>query len=258
LEDEIGQLASWVLASRRIVVFTGAGVSTESGIPDFRSPGGVWERYDPEGFTFQRFLSSEEARTRYWEMSTEMYQVLKRAKPNTAHQAIAELERLGRLDCVITQNIDGLHQAAGNSHDRVIELHGTALSVKCLKCGKPYERDAIQGRITREARSPTCDHCRGLLKPATISFGQQMPEHETTEAFRRAQSCEVFLVVGSSLLVQPAASLPLVALRYGASLGIINRDPTPCDDLAQAVIHGSAGSVLGRVIDEVKAGHGLH
>jgi NAD-dependent deacetylase len=253
MDEMINRVASWIVSYKKLVVFTGAGVSTESGIPDFRSPGGVWSRYDPEDFTFKRFLASEEVRSHYWQMSTELYQMLKTAKPNAAHMVIATLERMGRLDCVITQNIDGLHQSAGCAHERVIELHGTALSVKCLGCGRTYERDEVQDRIKTGDRAPTCDDCQGPLKPATISFGQQMPERETAEAFRKAKSCEVFLVIGSSLLVQPAASLPIVARDNEAFLGIINKDATPYDRLAQAVIHGSAGVVLEHILRVVNA-----
>lgn len=252
MEDACHRVAQWISSSRRLVVFTGAGVSTESGIPDFRSPGGVWERYNPEDFTFQRFQESEEARLRYWAMSTEMYQVLKAARPNAAHLAIADLYRMKRLDCVITQNIDGLHQAAGLPRDRVIELHGTALEVGCLSCGKRYDRDEIQERLLRSLHSPRCEDCHGLLKPATISFGQQMPQRETAEAFRRAEQSDVFLVVGSSLVVQPAASLPLTAKKAGAVLVILNRDPTPYDSLADTLIRGSAGEALKEIVGEVR------
>jgi NAD-dependent deacetylase len=253
MDAMVNRVAEWIVGAKRLVVFTGAGVSTESGIADFRSPGGIWERYDPEDFTFQRFVANEESRIKYWAMSTELYGTLKAARPNAAHTAIAGLEGMGRLDCVITQNIDGLHQASGVSPDRVIELHGTALVVGCLSCGKRYERDRIQERIAAGVQSPRCDDCQGLLKPATISFGQAMPEQETNEAFRRAAQCDLFLVVGSSLVVQPAASLPLAAKRAGAALVIVNRDPTPYDALAVAVIHGSAGSVLERIVGQAMA-----
>jgi|YNPNPStandDraft_1061719.scaffolds.fasta_scaffold01500_4 NAD-dependent deacetylase len=253
MEGAWQRVVQWISSSRRLVVFTGAGVSTESGIPDFRSPGGLWERYNPDDFTFQRFVQSEEARLRYWAMSTEMYNLLKRARPNAAHLAIADLHRMGRLDCVITQNIDGLHQAAGLPQDRVIELHGTALAVGCLSCGKRYEREEIQERVARSSSSPRCDECGGLLKPATISFGQQMPQRETAEAFRRAEQSDLFMVVGSSLVVQPAASLPLTAKKAGAALVILNRDPTPYDSLADALLRGSAGETLEKIVGELKA-----
>ncbi len=252
MEDKLKQLARWIVGSKRLVVFSGAGLSTESGIPDFRSPGGVWDRYNPEDFTFQNFLSSETSRERYWQMATELYEPIKKAKPNQAHLALAELERLGKLDCVITQNIDGLHFKAGNSEERVIQLHGTAIFVSCLNCNKRYDRDEIQQRILRGQKAPRCDDCGGILKPATISFGQSMPERETEDAYRRSSACNLFIVVGSSLVVQPAAQMPLVAKRSGARLAIINRDPTPYDDLADIVIHGQAGSVMASIMEHVR------
>jgi len=252
MEEKLRQIAQWIVTSKRVVVFSGAGLSTESGIPDFRSPGGVWDRYDPEDFAFQNFLASEASRERYWQMATELYKPIKTARPNQAHLAIAELERLGRLDCVITQNIDGLHFKAGNSEERVIELHGTAIYVSCLNCNKRYDRDEIQERIQRGQKAPRCDECGGALKPATISFGQSMPERETQEAYRRSSTCDLFIVVGSSLVVQPAASMPLVAKRNGARLVIINRDPTPYDSIADAVVHGQAGSTVASILESVK------
>ncbi|HYA89944.1 MAG TPA: Sir2 family NAD-dependent protein deacetylase [Thermodesulfobacteriota bacterium] len=252
MEDRLRQVAHRIVSSKRVIVFSGAGLSTESGIPDFRSPGGVWDRYQPEDFTFQNFLASETSRERYWQMATEFYEPIKKAQPNQAHLAIAELEKLGKLDCVITQNIDGLHFKAGNSEEKVIQLHGTAIFVSCLSCKKRYRRDEIQERIIRGQKAPRCDDCGGLLKPATISFGQSMPERETQEAYDRSSTCDLFIVVGSSLVVQPAASMPLVAKRNGATLAIINRDPTPYDDLADVVIHGQAGSVMATILEYVK------
>jgi NAD-dependent deacetylase len=233
-------------------VFSGAGLSTESGIPDFRSPGGVWDRYDPEDFTFQNFLASEASRERYWQMATEFYEPIKTAQPNRAHLAIAELEKLGKLDCVITQNVDGLHHKAGNSEERVIELHGTAIFVSCLNCSKRYDRDEIQERVLRGQKVPRCDDCGGILKPATVSFGQAMPQRETQEAYQRSPACDLFIAVGSSLVVQPAASMPLVAKRNGAKLAIINRDPTPYDDIADAIVSGQAGSAMAGILEYVK------
>ncbi|MBP1700484.1 MAG: sir2 family protein [Deltaproteobacteria bacterium] len=236
MEDKLKEVAQWIAASKRVIVFSGAGLSTESGIPDFRSPGGVWDRYDPEDFYFQNFLASEASREKYWQMATEMYEPIKKAQPNQAHLAIAELEKLGKLDCVITQNIDGLHFKGGNSEEKVIQLHGTAIFVSCLSCKKRYDRNEIQKRIKEGQKAPRCDDCGGLLKPATISFGQSMPEKETEEAYRRSSLCDLFIVVGSSLVVQPAASMPLVAKRNGAKLVIINRDQTPFDDMADLVV----------------------
>ena len=256
MEDKLKQAARWIVASKKVIVFSGAGLSTESGIPDFRSPGGVWDRYNPEDFYFQNFLASETSREKYWQMATEMYEPIKMAQPNQAHLAIAELEELGKLDCVITQNIDGLHFKAGNSEEKVIQLHGTAIFVSCLSCQKRYDRDEIQEQIKKGQRAPRCNDCGGLLKPATISFGQSMPEKETQEAYHRASLCDLFIVIGSSLVVQPAASMPLVAKRNGARLVIINRDPTPYDDMADPVIHDQAGSTMATILERVKKGMG--
>jgi NAD-dependent deacetylase len=251
MTKQIEEVARWILDAKRVVVFTGAGLSTESGIPDFRSPGGVWDRYNPEDFYFQNFLASEASREKYWQMATEMYEPMKKAPPNAAHLAIGEMERLGKLDCVITQNIDGLHFKAGNSEGKVIQLHGSAMHVICLDCGKRYDRDEIQERLKKGLKVPYCDDCKGPLKPATISFGQSMPERETQEAYRRSSLCDLFIVIGSSLVVQPAASMPLVAKRNGAKLVIINRDPTPYDHSADIVIHSLAGPTMASILKKV-------
>jgi NAD-dependent deacetylase len=252
MNDPIEKVAEWINQSKRIVVFVGAGLSTESGIPDFRSPGGLWDKYDPSEFYFDRFLSSESSREKYWQMATETYELMKDAKPNQAHLAVAELERLGKLDCLITQNIDGLHFKAGNSPEKVLELHGTAMHVTCLNCNKRFDRDAVQARITGGEKSPRCDRCKGLLKPATISFGQSMPERETREAYERSAACDLFIVIGSSLLVQPAAHMPVVAKRGGAKLVIINRDGTACDDFADIIVNGKAGPTMAAVLERVR------
>jgi NAD-dependent deacetylase len=252
MEELIERIAEFIIESRRLVVFTGAGASTESGIADFRSPGGVWDKYDPEDFYFQRFLASEESREKYWQMSTEMYESLRNAEPSRVHLAIAELEKLDKLDCVITQNIDGLHQKVGNSRERIIELHGTALSVSCLSCRRKYDRDEVQERIREGVKVPRCDDCGGLLKPDTISFGQAMPVQETNEAYKRSFDSDLFIVVGSSLVVQPAASMPINAKQGGAKLVIINRDPTPHDGYADVVINGPAGEAMARVLQKVR------
>lgn len=228
----------------RLIVFTGAGISTESGIPDFRSPGGVWSRYRP--VLFQEFLASQEARETYWARKMEAYDAFAAAQPNAGHRAIAELERRGRLQLLITQNIDGLHEVAGNSPERILELHGTERWVSCLDCGKRFGREAIQQRLLAGERAPQCDDCGGWLKPATISFGQQLDSTVLERAFRESRNCAAFLVVGSSLSVQPAASLPQLAKSSGAWLGILNRDPTPLDALADWRSQGAAGPVLER------------
>ena len=252
MEDKLIQVARWIVTSKKVIVFSGAGLSTESGIPDFRTPGGVWDRYNPEDFYFQNFIASETSREKYWQLATEMGEPARMGAPNQAHLAVAELEKLGRLDCVITQNIDGLHFKAGNSEEKVIQLHGTSIFVSCLSCQKRYDRDAIQERVKKGQKVPRCVDCGGILKPATVSFGQSMPEKETREAYHRSSLCDLFIVVGSSLVVQPAASMPLVAKRSGARLVIINRDPTPCDDMADVVIHGQAGPTMANILEHVK------
>ena len=252
MEHKIDEVARLIAGAKKVVVFVGAGLSTESGIPDFRSPGGVWDRYDPADFDFQNFLSRESSREKYWQMATEMYEAMKDAQPNAGHMAVAELERLGKLDCLITQNIDGLHFKAGNSGEKVLELHGTAMHVACLSCQKRYDRGPIQERVAAGEKAPRCDSCGGLLKPATISFGQSMPERVTAEAFRRSAACDVFIVIGSSLVVYPAAQMPVEAKRAGAKLIIINRDATPCDSMATIVLRGPAGPTMGAILEKVK------
>ena len=235
------------------MVLTGAGISTESGIPDFRSPGGIWSRYDPEEFTYQNFVRSRAHRELYWQMSLQIYPVLAAAQPNAAHHAVAELERQGRLRAVVTQNIDGLHQRAGSSPDCVIEIHGTALFVECLSCGDRTSREEIQARVAGGEKAPECHRCGGILKPATISFGQAMPERETALALEHAQSCDSFLVIGSSLVVFPAAHLPIRAVEAGAKLLIVNLEPTPCDDYAEIALHGKAGEIMSSLMAAMRS-----
>jgi len=183
-------------------------------------------------------------------MGAALYPVLKRAQPNRAHVALAELERRGGLRRIITQNVDGLHQRAGSTPERIIEIHGTALEVACLTCGDRQDREPVQARFAAGDLDPRCG-CGGLLKPATISFGQAMPERETQAAFADAAAADVFLVVGSSLVVFPAANLPQVARDHGAQLVIVNREPTPYDDVADVVLHGGAGEILGAVVEQI-------
>ena len=251
--SQIDTAADMITQSKKLVVFTGAGMSTESGISDFRSPGGVWSRFDPSELSFQKFLSSEESREKYWEFSTSSWGEMAAAQPNPGHQAIAELNSLGKLDCVITQNIDGLHQRSGIPEEKVTELHGTARWVSCLECGQRYPREQIQDRLKGGIKVPRCDSCGGILKPATISFGQAMPERETRQAQNRSVACDLFLVAGSSLVVYPAAQMPLIAKDSGAGLIIINLTPTPHDPHADVVIHDQTGPALSQIIDRVKA-----
>jgi len=234
--------------AQRILVFSGAGLSTESGIPDFRSPGGVWTKYDPSDFYFHRIISDERTRAKYWRMSSEMYRDMKDAIPNPAHLAIKRLEDRGKLLAIVTQNIDRLHHKAGNSPDKIIEIHGTAFSVSCLSCGKRYDRDEIEERLRSGVEAPACDHCGGILKPETISFGQSMPQEKMTRALRLAENCDLCLVLGSSLVVYPAASVPQEAAGSGAALIIVNRDETPLDSRADVAIHASVTEVMKEMV----------
>lgn len=236
-----------------ILIFSGAGLSTESGIPDFRSPGGLWDRYDPSEFDFQKFTSNESSREKYWQMSVDAYSLMKDAQPNRAHLAIAALEGTGKLLAIVTQNIDHLHHKAGNSPEKIIEIHGTAFSVSCLSCGKVYERDVIEERIRSGIKVPYCDDCSGMLKPETISFGQAMPQDKMAASFRHADACDLCIVLGSSLVVYPAASIPARAVEAGAKLLIINRDETPLDQHADLVVHDSLGKALGDMIETISS-----
>lgn len=248
MDDLIAKGAQIVKEAKKILVFSGAGMSTESGIPDFRSPGGVWSKYDPSDFYFDKIISSEKAREKYWEMSTEFYDTMKDAVPNRAHLAIRAIEDSGKLLAIVTQNIDNLHHKAGNSPERIIEIHGTAFSVSCLSCGKKYNRDDIQERLNSGVKVPYCDDCAGILKPDTISFGQAMPEDKMADALMYARECDLCIVLGSSLVVYPAASVPVHAVQNGARLIIINRDETPLDTEADLLSHDSVSEALGQMV----------
>lgn len=248
MSDPVARAAALVREAKRIVAFSGAGISTESGIPDFRSPGGVWTRYDPRDFTFDRFVSSAEARKLYWARSAEFYQVIQRAEPNAGHRALVELETAGKLLALVTQNVDGLHQKAGHAADRVIELHGNATRVSCLRCGKQWPRGEVQGWLRDGVEVPTCDACGGILKPMTVSFGQAMPVEATARAFRLAGECDLLLCVGSSLQVYPAAAIVPTAKEAGARLVLVNLAPTDHDAMADAAIAAKAGDALPRIV----------
>jgi NAD-dependent deacetylase len=249
----VQRAAELLSSSTDLVVLTGAGISTESGIPDFRSPGGIWTKYDPQEFTYQNFVANRAHRERYWKMSLDIHPVLAGAEPNAAHRAVADLERRGHLRAVITQNIDGLHQRAGSSPDLVIEIHGTALHVVCLSCSDRLPREQVQARVRAGETAPTCLSCGGILKPATVSFGQAMPERETALAFEHAEHADVFLVIGSSLVVHPAAYLPVRAVEHGAKLVVVNLETTPCDRLATVVVHGKAGARMSEILQAMAA-----
>ncbi|MDT8420377.1 MAG: NAD-dependent protein deacylase [Desulfuromonadales bacterium] len=247
LQQQVKAAALLVTRARTISAFTGAGISTESGLADFRSPGGLWDRY--RVVTYPEFLASRDARVEYWSMRRELIPTLLDAAPNPAHEALAALERIGKLAGVITQNIDGLHQAAGNSN--VIELHGTNRSAACLNCGRRWPIEEIQPRLEGGDLDPHCPDCEGLIKPETVSFGQSMPAAAMDAAYALAAESDLMLMIGSSLEVHPAASLPPFAADNGARLIFINRSETPYDDLAQIVCRQSAGEFMTLLVEEL-------
>jgi len=236
------QLARMVAEARRVVVFTGAGMSTESGIPDFRSPGGVWSRMKP--IYFQDFVASEERRREAWTRAFSGAAGWVGAKPNAGHFAVARLAIQGKVDVVITQNVDNLHQDSGIPEERIIELHGNAAYAKCLACGERHELADLKGPFLERGVIPACRACGGLVKTATISFGQPMPAEAMARAEAAALACDLFLVLGSSLVVFPAAGLPLTAKGSGAALAIVNREPTDQDAFADLVLHDEIGAVM--------------
>lgn len=231
---------SLIKEARSISALTGAGISTESGISDFRSPGGVWERY--RIVTYQEFRRSHEARVEYWKMKKELFEEMKGSRPNAAHKALADLERWGPLQCLITQNIDGLHQDAGSKN--VIEIHGTNRKAVCLDCGQTLSIEVIQACLESGETDPACGSCGGHIKPATISFGQAMPEEEMKRAYACVTASDLLLMIGSSLQVEPAASIPREAHRSGAKLIFINRTETAWDSIAHLIFRERAGHVL--------------
>ena len=234
-------LARFLSASRRAVVFTGAGISTESGIPDFRSPGGVWSKMQP--IMFQDFVASREMRREAWSRVFNRTAGWTGAAPNAGHRAVAALVEQGKVSAIITQNVDNLHQASGAPADKIIELHGNASYAKCLDCGKRHELDDLEMPWRRDEEI-VCLYCAGLLKTATISFGQAMPEAEMMSATEESRACDLFLVLGSSLVVFPAAGLPIEAKRHGAKLAIVNREPTELDGYADLVLNTEIGPLM--------------
>lgn len=245
----IAQVAQWLASSRAAVAFTGAGISTESGIPDFRSPGGVWSKY--RTVYFDEFLESAEARHEYWRQKCEAHREFASAGPNAGHRVLADWEAAGRIRGVITQNIDELHQLAGSR--KVLELHGTARRAACLDCSARFDIEPFVTQFLADDRAPDCPECGGRLKHATVSFGQSLPAAVLMEAARWSREADVFLAIGSSLVVTPAADLPRAAKQRGARLVIINRDPTPLDYMADAKLGGSIGEVLTSVATELRS-----
>jgi NAD-dependent deacetylase len=238
----IDRLRALVDEAGVIVPFTGAGISTECGIPDFRSPGGIWTKMRP--IDFSDFLASQDARDESWRRRFAMQEQFGGARPGRGHQALASLYRAGKSPGVVTQNIDNLHQASGIASEHVVELHGNTTYATCLDCAARYELPWVKQFFDASGRAPSCTSCGGHIKTATVSFGQAMPEREMQRAEELTRAADLFIAIGSSLVVWPAAGFPLMAKRNGASLVIINRDPTEFDDIADLVVRHDIGEVL--------------
>jgi NAD-dependent deacetylase len=255
LETAIARLQQLVHGAHTLVPFTGAGISTECGIPDFRSPGGLWTKNQP--IPFDEFMSSQEARNESWRRRFVMEEQFASAKPGRGHRALASLYRAGKVPAVITQNIDNLHQASGISPADVIELHGNTTFALCLDCDQRYELSWVRGHMQAgNGCAPDCPACGGYIKTGTISFGQAMPDGAVRRAQDLAQSCDLLVAIGSSLVVWPAAGLPLMAKRSGAKLVIINREPTDFDEIADLVARYDIGTVLEPFVREHSAACG--
>ena len=245
MQSDIERIVKCVGEAKRIVAFTGAGISAESGIPTYRDTDGLWMQYDPNKYaSIDYFLQDS---SYYWNFFREVrYPLLfEKAKPNPGHIALAELEEIGKLTCVITQNIDGLHQEAGSK--RVIELHGNTRIIRCLNCSKEYTAENVY-EMTETQMPPLCPDCRGILKPAVVFFGESLPEEAVQAAYDESESCDLFLVVGSSLVVYPAAHIPVRAKECGAQLVIINKEPTVMDTIADIVLKAKAGTTLPQIV----------
>src|ERR1700759_5658806 len=246
LDPGVAELRRMIDEAQRVVVFTGAGISTESGIPDFRSPGGIWTKMRP--IDFSAFLASDEARKETWRRRFATDETRRQAEPNRGHRAVAALVNRGKASAVITQNIDGLHQASGVPPGRVIELHGNTTYAHCLDCAQRYELADVREEFERTGEAPNCNACGGFVKTATISFGQSMPPAAMIRAEEETLAADLFITIGSSLVVYPAAGFPEIAARNGARLVILNREPTGLDPLADLVLHREIGVTLGEAV----------
>jgi NAD-dependent deacetylase len=242
VETGIARLRDLIDAAEIVVPFTGAGISTECGIPDFRSPGGIWTKNRP--IAFEVFLSSQEMRNEAWRRRFAMEESFSKARPGRGHLALASLYRVGKAPGVVTQNIDNLHQSSGIASDDVVELHGNSTYAVCLRCAKRYELPWVKDRFSASGQAPDCTDCGGHIKSATVSFGQAMPEAAMQRAEEMTMSCDLFLAIGSSLVVWPAAGFPLMAKRNSARLVILNREATELDQIADLVIRDDIGAVL--------------
>ena len=256
LQDSLAAIAERVAAASKVVVFTGAGISTDSGIPDFRGPQGVWTKNPgaERTATLQHYLADPEVRRRAWQMRLD--HAAWRAQPNAGHKALVDLERLGKLDTLVTQNVDGLHQLAGSSPERVIEIHGTLREVVCMRCGERGPIHMTLERVRKGEADPACLRCGGILKSATISFGQALVDADLRRAESAAASCELLLALGSTLSVYPAASVVPIAHRAGADVVIINGSPTELDELASIRVLGSLSELLPAIVTRLQRSRG--
>jgi len=247
IEQNIIKAAKMIIEANKIVALTGAGISVESGIPDFRGPSGLWEKYNPEIASISFFQKNPEE---FWKLSLEIWKVLNRAKPNPAHKALAKLEKMGKLQCVITQNIDGLHQKAGSK--KVLEIHGSANWLICTSCRARHPSEMVVKQLKSGMTIPLCNLCGGLLRPDAVLFGDMLPQDVFNEAVNEASKSDLMLIVGSSLVVFPAAQLPSIAKKNGAKIILINLEKTWFDDKADIVIRGKAGDILPKIVKNVK------
>jgi len=251
MDDKISLIADKIKEGGKNVVFTGAGISTESGIPDYRSQGGIWDKFRP--VYFDEFMSARESREEYWRRWLQLYKGIQQARPNAGHTAIARLDQMGFLEALITQNVDGLHQESGVADEKIIELHGNTRRVRCMRCRSIMSTGETLKRLQSGDAAPECG-CGGYLKPDTISFGQAMPVDAVEKATALSLGSDFFLVVGSTLLVQPAAHMPLYAKQNNAFLAIINLSDTPCDNICDVLIRDKAGDVLQQIVEQVEKG----
>ena len=251
MDAVIAQVAKDLAESKYAIALTGAGISTESGIPDFRSPGGLWSKFDPDDFTIDKFLNSAQTRKKMWKLLLDGG-LMADAAPNVAHLAIAELEKMGKLSCVITQNVDNLHQKAGNDPARVHELHGNMQWLICLNCGQKYPLENLTKNISSAESIPDCKKCGGILKPDVIFFGEALPQDVLSLAVHESQESDLFIVIGSSLVVYPAANMPLYAKKAGAGIIIINLGETQQDEIADVIIDHSTGKTMTDIMSKLK------
>lgn len=242
MRDQLRPVADLLRQSNNVVVFTGAGISTESGIPDYRGPDGVWKTNRIP--TIDDTRDDQESREQHWQERRRRFPEMRAKQPNAGHDAIVRLERDGRVSAIVTQNIDGLHQKAGSNPETIFELHGSSHRIRCMSCGREYTAEEIHERLEQGETDPRCSHCGSVLRTSTILFGESLPEETLRRAVEASAGADVMLVVGSSLVVKPASQLPVVARKRGARLVIVNREPTPLDEIAHAVIRGEAGLVL--------------